>query len=111
MNFALDNNNDLYSNGSIISGVLEVAQNIKNKILFIPQDYFLDVESGVDLLSTEQNKMTIERLQSQIKREAQTAFGVVNITSVEVSLDDNRKANAVIRFESIYGNGELIENI
>jgi hypothetical protein len=87
-----------------VSGVDQVRQNVKMRLLFIRGEYFSDIRKGIPYFTEEFVKGDLSVIDSYIKAEILETPEVRNILSYSSSFDTTtRKFTIDVQFDTTYG--------
>lgn len=101
----LDGGNDwTFGQGmaNYINGSDAIRQNVATRIKSFQNDWFLDTDAEIDwfnILGSKNNKNIIER---EVERVTKETFGVASVDNVELIKIENRVANIIVKFTTIY---------
>ena len=101
----LDNDNDWRFGKSLAQykrDSLAVYQNIQTRIKFFTDDWFLDVEEGIDWFALLGNKNTQTQILREIERVVLTTENVRSITKLEIKDLKDREAVIELAITTLY---------
>jgi len=91
-------------------GSEEVAQNVKTRIKMFKNDWFLDVDDGIDWFNILGNKNNINTITNEIERVAGDTDGVRSIINIELKLvGQSRDATVIIEYVDVFQNSFQLE--
>jgi hypothetical protein len=103
---ALDSNDDwTFGKGraNYLTGTRAIAQNVKTRLRSFKNDWFLDVDHGVDWFELLGNLGTQRRLVRAVEKTVLETEGVVTVSRIEViRIDVNRKATIEVDYKDVY---------
>lgn len=86
-----------------IRGSKEIQQNVVTRLRSFKNDWFLDVDAGIDWIDLLGKRGTEPRILREIERVILQTDGVVSIDSLDlVSRDSNRGVTMEIRFTDVF---------
>ena len=106
----LDNDDDwLFGNhnADYLSNSEEIAQNVKTRIKFFVNDWFANIDAGIDWFTILSNKNNENTIINQVERVILETFGVLSVNNITVKQQD-RSATVSISYTDIFN--ENIEN-
>lgn len=87
-----------------LTGTLAIAQNVKTALRSFKNDWYLDVNHGIDWFQLLGNLGTQKRIVRAIERTVLQTEGVVSVQKIEVlSVDRFRAATFEINYTDVYG--------
>jgi hypothetical protein len=99
------------SNANYLTGALEVRQNVITRIKSFRNDWFLDMEAGIDWMNLLANKNTKQIIEDEVSRITLTTPGVRTIEKLTLlEVKKNRSATILLGFTTIY-NKSFLEQI
>lgn len=111
IDFLLNSNHDMYWDGkdfAIVSGLAEVAQAAKIRILFIQAEWVFDITKGLpwfdEMFST---AFSYERKRQWLLDTIAQTRGVKNIIEFKFDVDPINRG-ALVEFEALTDNGETL---
>jgi hypothetical protein len=93
--------------GRLISGVDEVTQNLKTRLLSFKSDWYLDLNANIDWFAILQQKNPHELLITEITRVALATPEVLSVADVNVEIVDGRRAIVEMRVNTTFGELEI----
>lgn len=88
----------------------EVSQSVETRLMSFMNDWFLDVDAGLNwwtFLSQKNQQTTMERA---IREMVEKTDGVLRLNDLQIYVDKNRKASISITLTTIY-NKQILQNI
>lgn len=97
---------------SVVSGIDQVVQNIKIRLLFIRGEFFADVRKGIPYFSDEFTKGDRSIIDSFIKAEILETPEVRNMLSYTSSFDPNSRTYSIsCEVDTIYGTATINQSL
>ena len=111
---ALDSSDDwTFGKGraNYLTGTLAIAQNVKTRLRSFKNDWYLDVDAGVDWFELLGNLNTQRRIIRAVEKTVLETEGVVTVSRVEIiRIGTNRDATIEVDYKDVYGT-ELSETV
>lgn len=103
---ALDSSDDwTFGKGhaNYLTGSLAIAQNVKTRLRSFKNDWYLDVDAGIDWFELLGNLGTQRRIIRAVEKAVLQTEGVVTVSRVEIIANVNRKAAIEVNYTDVYG--------
>jgi hypothetical protein len=104
------------SAGDILSGVFltqsqEVAQDIKSRLQLIRNEYYRDLNQGIEWFVDLSKPMDLVKIEGDIKGVVVDTANVISIVEYQTSFDDDRHLTVTMSVNTTFGNVIVEETI